>query len=102
MMMFLAVKFHSFPNMFENIDDYTRNLLVIRKKMIRKPTRETLDLLDLLGLPGESIDGVFHGVGRQAEAVVADGVNGVEIAFEGDVYGDVLKLVTAAVTRDLY
>ena len=102
MRMVPAVKFHSFPGMVTDIDDRTRDVSVVVEKMGCKPATERLDLLDAVILAGESVDGVFHRVGRQAEAVIAFRVNCVEIAFECDIQCEALDLVSVGEACDLH
>jgi hypothetical protein len=69
------------------------------EEVIHQPQPERLDTLREVNLR-QRVDGVAHGVRRQKAGVVAPNVRPLEIAFQGDIHGQVPQLVTSHIAPD--
>jgi hypothetical protein len=61
--------------------------------VLGKTTPKHLYLLDLCRLAGEGVDSVSHSVGRQTGGVVTIAMYSLEITFERNIEGQILKMV---------
>lgn len=95
-----SVDDHSFPAVFIQLNFGLRYLWVIGYKVICQVEAKFFDRSSEFVF-GQRIDGIFHRIGGQDLCIVANGVNSIEIALQGYIYGDVPYLVMAGMPDNL-